>query len=269
VFRRLNRFAAVATIILGAFGLAALTAESAAVAAETPPADAGGADFLTVTSAPIGGFENLAPGDTVAWLVTARNGAAVDAEVSLRVQSDSTSPLLTDAAHGLRMQLTACDTNWDGADPSPHCPGTATPIAHGPLALLLGGYRLPALAADSSAHYLAQVTLPAEATNELAGQTADLRFEITAGQEPRGNAPDPEVPAPASPGERTPQVPTSESALTAEPVSRAAEPTPRPTVAAVELASSGVAGASVAKSLGLALLAAGSLILVLRRIRAL
>lgn len=219
MFAGVKRCGAAALIVLGTGALGVMLTGTAALAAGDT---ASGADFLTVTSSPAGGFENVAPGDTAGWLVTARSSASVDASLSLRVVSGSTSALATDAVQGLHMRLTACGTSWTGSEDSIRCPGTETAIATGPLALLLGGYTLPVLPAGSAAHYRAQVALPQDATNDVAGQTADLRFEITAVQDEAD-------------------------------------------AGAASLAQTGVSGPAPYRSLALALLGAGSLVLVLRR----
>ncbi|RNE56631.1 hypothetical protein [Cryobacterium tepidiphilum] len=238
MFRGLRQLGAAAAIVVGAAVSGGALTATAAMADDTGEA---GADFLTVTSSPAGGFENLAPGGTAVWFVTARNSAAVDAALSLRVQSDSDSALLTDAAQGLRMRLTACSMAWTGTTGAFQCPGVETRVADGALAVILGGYPLPAVPAGSAAHYLAEVSVPREATNDVAGQTADLRFEITAVQgEPQANA----------------------SATRVSGGAAATEPGSGPAV----LAGTGISGASACRSLALALLGAGSLVLVLRRI---
>lgn len=236
MFTVLRRYGAAAAIVVSASAMGVALTATAAVADDTGNP---GADFLTVTSSPAGGFENLAPGGTASWFVTARSSAPVDAALSLRVQSDSSGALLTDAAQGLRMRLTACSAAWTGAAGAFQCPGAESVVADGALAAILGGYPLPTLPAGSAAHYLAEVTVPAEATNDVAGQTADLRFEITAVQAEAGAGGD------AAHGGGV-----------------AAEQGARPAV----LADSGVSGASACRSLALALVGAGSLVLVLRRI---
>jgi hypothetical protein len=255
MFTGLRRCAVGAVIVVAASAVGALVAGSAAMA---EPADGSIADFLTVASSPAGSLDNLAPGDTASWFVSARNSAAVEAVLSLRVQSDSTSALLTDPAQGLRLQLSACSAAWAGVDASARCPGVQTPIAHGPLTLVLGGYRLPALGAGSTGYYLARVTVPKQATNDVAGQAADLRFEITAVRD--------EGIAPASSDGETP--PAQEvPALNAAPVQTDRGPGADPARRPAALAGTGPGHASVAQSLALALLAAGSLVLVLRRFR--
>lgn len=254
MFAGLRRGVAVA-LVVGASALGALVAGSAAAA---DPADAGG-DFLTVASSPAGGFDNLAPGDTANWFVTARNSAAVDALLSLRVQSDSTSALFTDTVQGLRLELTDCSDEWAGTADDLRCPGTRTRIARGPLARVLGGYRLPALRGGSAAHYLAQVIVPREATNDVAGQAADLRFAITAVQLETGAV---LVPA----GDSTPaqSIPALDGrAADGGDPGGGPEPARRPEA----LVETGSGHASAARSLALALLAGGSLVLVLRRLR--
>lgn len=243
MFAGLRRTAAALAVAVGASAVCVLTG---APAAQAEPADAGG-DFLTVASSPAGGFDNLAPGDTASWFVTARNAAAVDALLSLSVQSDSTSALLTDTVQGLQLRLTACSDEWAGTSADVHCPGERIPIAQGPLALVRGGYRLPAVPAESAAHLLAQITVPRQATNDVAGQAAHLRFEITAVQGEAGSA-----------GDQTPPV-SVEPAVAAGPGSDAARP--------AALAGTGPGHASPVRSLALALLGAGSLVLVLRRLR--
>lgn len=252
-----RRAVLVAGLVASVAGLALAGAASAAAAPQP------GADFLTVSSSPAGGFENLAPGDTASWFVTARSTAPVAADLTLQLRSSSTSPLLTDAAQGLRMQLTACSMAWSGGT-QPSCPGTATAVAQGPLASLLGGYRLPALRAGSAAHYLARVSVPVEATNDVAGQAADLRFEITAVQgEPAADTHDED-----SAGSNPARDPSAGGAASG-PAPQAEAPAQVPAVhAPAALAHTGVSVASACRSLALALLAAGSLVLVLRRVGA-
>lgn len=236
-------------------GLALTGTAAAASAAEAEPA----ADFLTVSSTAAGGFDNLAPGDTANWFVTAHSSAAVDADLTLQVRSGSTSPLLTDAAQGLRLQLTACTTAWTHSA-EPGCPGTANPIAQGPLAALLGGYRLPALSPGGSAYYLARVTVPPEATNAVAGQAADLSFEITAVQgDPGGPGDSARDAQPASVIDETATPPGAGGAAMSQQFV---------TQTAANLADTGLSAASACRALALALLAAGSLVLVLRRVGA-
>jgi hypothetical protein len=153
--------------------------------------------------------------------------------------------------------VTACSDGWAASGGNASCPGVRSPIVEGPLALVLSGYRLPALPAGSATYFLAQVALPRQATNDVAGQAADLRFEITAVQN--------EADAPGSPADETPGhvVPTVGSA----PSGPAEGAEPHAARHPTELAGTGPGHASPARSLALALLAAGSLVLVLRRLR--
>ena len=168
--------AGVAGVVVAAGGL--LGAGAASVAAETGD-DTG---FLSVTATPVAAsFDNLAPGDEVSWLITVSNTADFDTVLRLRLESSTLGLLMTDADFGLSVNLAVCDQAWS-VDPHPICAGGHTENLRGPLALVQGGYDLPVVAAESRAHYLAQIVFPAAAGNDFAQLADDLDFTVTASE---------------------------------------------------------------------------------------
>ncbi|MFC5931176.1 hypothetical protein D6T64_18230 [Cryobacterium melibiosiphilum] len=138
-------------------------------------------DFFSVTTTAVtDSFTNLAPGDEVSWFVTLTNTATFDMPARLSLASTTLGRLMTDAEHGLHAQLLHCSLDWTAAR-LPVCAGDQMTILDGPLAVIQGGYDLPVLGAQSTAHYLVQIEFPFEATNIFQNRQDDLDFMVVVG----------------------------------------------------------------------------------------
>ena len=166
--------------------------------------------FSVETTAVADSFVNLAPGDDVSWFVTLGNHADFDMSARLRLESFSLGALMTDADNGFQARVMRCDVQWTSAR-SPVCAGAPTVVVDGPLAVIQGGYDLPVLLRQSTAHYLVQIGFPYEAPNAFANARDDLSFEVLVGGP--SSTPGTEAPPPEGAGAPDPMASTGGAEL--------------------------------------------------------
>lgn len=125
----------------------------------------------------------MLPGDAISMPVNLRNGGDVDlSSVVLRSFATDSSRLDTDAVHGLQLELDSCATPWAGTSGSYSCAGGATELYTGPIAVEaeLAGVR--SMAAGTTDHLLATVSLPTTGGDDLQNQRSSLAFVFDATQ---------------------------------------------------------------------------------------
>ena len=182
--------------LLAAVTAGALLAGAPAVPAGADIVDDGEPGLLSIEAHPAFLDVELDPGDSAAWLLTARLDAPSDGELLLRIRR---SGELTADPGGLVAGIRECSVPWQPL-PAPAtglgCPGE-TAVVLGPMPLAQIGvddvWDLGGIPDGGSRRFLVTIALPEAAPAELQGASGEFELEFAASGdvEEVGTAPGP------------------------------------------------------------------------------